>query len=343
MVATRVDSLNSRVLRIIRKTNPTRIVLYSGYMWSRAAELESAKIPGNNDKYLIGYHHPYDPSNFVLNAVGKYGSTTDINTTIATFSQLESWSIANNIPVTADEFGAENACDYNSRMIFYATMTEQAISNGQSFNVWDDNGSFKTYLRNTRTWDDSKDVIIHTYKESPTQLKTYSRNYTVTLSWLNRTALNDSLVVERKTASSEFKPIATLSPIATQFYDSVLDENALYYYRLRTRLLDSIDLYSYPISVITQLINSTVNNLGQVMSQIQIFPNPASDKINITLPVMMSTAKLDVYDLVGQHMKSELLNNEENTLNLNDFSNGVYIFVFTSGNTIEERKVIIKH
>lgn len=242
-----VDSFNSSVLRIIRKTNPTRIVLYSGNQWSRAAQLEAAKIPNKNDKYLIGYYHPYDPSNFVLNAVGTYGSTGDINTTITAFNQIQSWSNTHNIPVTANEFGALNTCDYNSRMIWYATMVEQAISNGQAFNVWDDNGSFRTYIRSTRKWDDSKDVIIHTYKESPTQLKAVVKDTTVTLTWTNRTSLNDSIYLDRRTASTAFTPIAELGPTSSQFYDSALNKNTVYYYRLRTKF-DSIDLCSYPVS-----------------------------------------------------------------------------------------------
>ncbi len=198
---------------------------------------------------MIGYYHPYDPSSFALDALGTYGSTSDISTTVSAFDQIDTWSKTNNIPVTADEMGAENACDYNSRMIYYATMVEQAISRGESFNIWDDNGYFQTYIRDTRKWDDSKDVIIHTYKESPTQLKAVVNDTTVSLSWLNRTTLNDSIILDRRTNLTDFAPIAKLDSTSTQFHDSALIRNTIYYYRLRTRLKDSIDLYSYPVAV----------------------------------------------------------------------------------------------
>lgn len=497
-----VDSFNSSVLRIIRKTNPTRIVLYSGNQWSRAAQLEAAKIPNKNDKYLIGYYHPYDPSNFVLNAVGTYGSTSDINTTIAAFNQIESWSKTNNIPVTANEMGAENACDYNSRMIYYATMVEQAISNGQSFNVWDDNGSFATYLRSARKWDDSKDVIIHTYKESPTQLKALVTDTTVSLSWLNRASLNDSIYLDRRTATTVFTSIAKLSPTASQFHDSALKMHTVYYYRLRTkRLPDSVGLYSYPIAAtiigvrkpflgypvevpgtiqaenydiggegqtyhdidaknkggayrltegvdiearidsgyqicyvadgewtqysihvnqsgLYQIINYTASPNGggkynftignistssvsvpktgdsmtlaasstlkvpldsgnqiltfhillgtsytfyidrfviihdtsksaitnqNLANDFLVYPNPAGSKIIIQKQKSNTPSKLEVYNILGLKMKTEVLNDEKNVISLDDIGNGVYIFVLKSEDSFKTVKVVIKH
>jgi aryl-phospho-beta-D-glucosidase BglC (GH1 family) len=244
-----VDSFNSSALRIIRKTNPTRIVLYSGNQWSRAAQLEAAKSPNKNDKYLIGYHHPYDPSGFAVNGTGTFGTASDISSLKTEFSQITTWSNTNNLPITADEMGAPSTADYNSRMIYYAAIVEDMVVNGEAFNVWDDNGSFKTYLRSTHSWDDTKDIIIHTYKESPTQLKLAPNDTTVTLTWVNRTILNDSIFVDRRTTNTSFAQIAAISPSSSKYYDSTLSRNTVYYYRLRTWLKDSIYLYSYPQSV----------------------------------------------------------------------------------------------
>lgn len=68
-----VDNLNERVLSIIRKTNPTCIVVFSGHMWSNAEELITTKIP--NDDYLIGYFHSYDPWIFAGEANGTWGTS----------------------------------------------------------------------------------------------------------------------------------------------------------------------------------------------------------------------------------------------------------------------------
>jgi hypothetical protein len=244
-----VDLLNARILSIIRKTNPTRIVLYSGNSYSGPNEFVNAKIPDPKDKYLIGYFHSYDPWNFAGLAQGLYGTSSDISTSNSKFTQVTNWSKKNNIPVTLDECGAMRLCDYNSRMFYYAILIEQCLINKVIFNVWDDNGDFQTYIRSTRKWNDLKDVIIHTYKESPTQLKAIVIDTTVTLSWMNRTTLNDSIYLDRRTANTVFSPLAKLSPTTSQYYDSALNRKTIYYYRLRTRLMDSIDLYSYPIAV----------------------------------------------------------------------------------------------
>jgi aryl-phospho-beta-D-glucosidase BglC (GH1 family) len=249
MTQSSVDLFNARILSIIRKTNPTRIVVYSGTSYTGSDQLIAAKIPDPNDKYLIGYYHSYDPWNFAGLAIGTYGSAGDISSTIAKFTQVSNWSTLHNIPVLLGECGTVKKCDYNSRMIYYATLVEQALNRKIAFAVWDDNGDFQTYIRSTRKWNDVKDVIIHTYKESPTQLKAVVIDTTLTLSWLNRTTLNDSIILDRRTVNTEFAPIAKLDSSASQFYDSGLHKNTTYYYRLCTRLQDSIDLYSYPIEV----------------------------------------------------------------------------------------------
>ena len=243
-----VDAFNVRELAIIRKTNPTRIVIFSGTSYTGADNLIAANIPDPNDKYLMAYFHSYDPWSFAGEAKGTYGTSGDISSTAAIFTKVAQWSKTHQIPVILDEFGTIGKCDYNSRMLYYATVVEQALNNNVAVNAWDDNGNFQTYIRSSRKWNDLKDVIIHTYKESPTQLKAVVNDTTITLSWTNRTILNDSIYLDRRTANTEFVQIAKISPTSVQFKDSALNKNTIYYYRLRTNLNDSIDLYSYPIS-----------------------------------------------------------------------------------------------
>lgn len=57
-----IDDMNSRILKIIRKTNPTRMVIIGGGYWNSYNTLVSIKIP--DDPYLIGTFHYYDPYEF---------------------------------------------------------------------------------------------------------------------------------------------------------------------------------------------------------------------------------------------------------------------------------------
>ena len=121
-----INSLNKQVLQVIRKSNLTRIVAFSGNSYSNSDELLAATIPDTADKYLMGYYHSYDPYPFGLVGTGLYGSDVDMNATKTKFDQVAAWSVSHNIPVILGEFGYMKGCDYNSRMCAYATAVDQA-------------------------------------------------------------------------------------------------------------------------------------------------------------------------------------------------------------------------
>ena len=245
-----VNDLNARIIQIMRKTNPTRIVLFSGNSYSNSAELIAAAIP--LDTLLIGYYHSYDPYPFGLNGTGTYGTDADIKTTTQKFDQVTAWGTAHNIPVVLSEFGYNILCDYNSRMCAYATVVDQALAHNVAFNVWEDGGSFQFYNRSAHTWTEVKDILINTYKESPNKMRiNYYKDTLVQLRWNNRTADVDSIIIERRINNSAFTTIAKVSPATSEFIDTnVATGNRYYYYRLRANLKDSIEIQSYPVRII---------------------------------------------------------------------------------------------
>lgn len=251
-----INQINTRVLKIIRKTNPTRIVIFSGIEWANSDQLVATQIPDVNDKYLMGYYHSYDPWNFAGLGTGTYGSTSDINATDAKFKQVSTWSASKNIPVIMDEFGAVTKCDYNSRMLYLATVTEKGLNYNIGLCYWDDGGDFGIYNRSARTWSDTKDVLVYTSKESPTNLKlTTNTDNDIELTWLNRTALNDLIVIERRKGNAEFAPIDTISATSTNYQDTTTTAGFTYYYRVKTTINNSTTLYSYPqqISIVSKI------------------------------------------------------------------------------------------
>jgi hypothetical protein len=248
MALKNVNDLNTRILKIIRATNPTRIVSFSGNSYANSAELLAVAIPDSADKYLMGYYHSYDPYPFGLNGPGTYGSTTDINGTKAKFDQVATWSIRNGIPVTLGEFGFQKACEYNSRMCAYATVVDQGLRHGIPTFAWDDGGNFPIYNRATGSFNEIKDVLIHTYKESPNTMKISAyADSSIKIQWNNRTTENDSITVERKIDNSTFEFLAKISPQASDFIDSTTSRGKAFYYRLKASLKDSIEIQSYPV------------------------------------------------------------------------------------------------
>jgi hypothetical protein len=243
-----INSLNKQVLHIIRQSNPTRIVAFSGNGYSNSGELLAADIPDANDNYLIGYYHSYDPYPFGLVGTGTYGSETDISKTKQKFDQVKEWSVTNKIPVILGEFGYMKNCDYNSRMCAYATAVEMAFDSGIPAFAWDDNGDFPIYNRTTGGFNEIKDILIHTFKESPDKMEIRILNDAkLQIQWTNRTNLNDSILVERKVDNGEFTPLAKIAPTASRYTDSTTSAGKTYYYRLSTKLRDSIEIQSYPI------------------------------------------------------------------------------------------------
>jgi aryl-phospho-beta-D-glucosidase BglC (GH1 family) len=322
-----LDSLNARVLSIIRKNNPTRIVLFSGTSYTGSNELMNAAVPDESDPYLMGYYHSYDPWSFAGEAQGTFGSTGDISTSDNRFRQVSEWSEANSIPVTLNECGAIRACEYNSRMVYYATYVEQALKYNVAINFWDDNGNFRLYDRNARKWDEFKDVIIYTYEKSPTRLNYESNDSSVILRWVNRTADNDSIVVEKLTAGV-FDTFAVLAPQADSLYLPDLEKDVFHYFRLRTTLHDTL-MYSYARRI--KILTPDGISRGNIRDEdwLTVFPNPAGDQIVIRTDRLVPGAKLAIYSANGQVRESFSLTWDEFLLDLSGYERGVYFVRLT--------------
>jgi hypothetical protein len=239
-----INELNARELSIIRKSNPTRIVLYSGNMYSNSDQLMGAAIP--NDPYLIGYFHSYDPWDFAGEAKGTWGSAADKESLRSKLANVGQWSTTHKIPVTLNEFGAQRKCDYNSRMYHYSCYTELALKYGLSFNVWDDGGDFRIYQRAERSWNEIKDILIYSSDSSTTQLSIKQIEKELKLSWVLRSNTIDSIIIERKPENGTFQPIAKIAGNATSYSDNNTEINKYYYYRVVAQYANGAKIPSYP-------------------------------------------------------------------------------------------------
>jgi aryl-phospho-beta-D-glucosidase BglC (GH1 family) len=257
MTVAEVDDLNARILGIIRITNPTRIVIYGGNIYSNSNELINAAIP--IDDYVIGYYHAYDPWPFAGQSMGTWGTANDYQQLTNKFQSVKNWSTDNNIAIHLSEFGAKVSNDFNSRMRLYAHNVEQSIINGFAFSAWDDGGDFNILNRDNNTWPETKEILIHYYEDSPNQifstivLTPVTDDPTVVVDWNNRVTGNDSIMLERAIGiTGDFNLIATIAPSATTYTD-VDVTNGTYTYRMYTARADGTLLHGYPTRV---MINS---------------------------------------------------------------------------------------
>ena len=348
MADSNVNKLNARVLKIIRRTNPTRIVAFSGYMWSNSGELVTAAIPDTSDKYLMGYYHSYDPWPFGLQGPGTYGSASDIAATRAKFDQVTAWSQKNNIPVILDEFGYMKNCAYNSRMCAYATVVDQALQHGVGAFAWDDGGDFPIYNRTTYGFNEIKDILVYTYPESPNGMKISQIALgTVKLQWHNRDTESDSIVVQRKIGSGSFDDYAEVAATDSVFIDSLTTAGKSYYYRLKIMKKDSAEMQSYPIMLNVTATAVRVANAPLRFGLSANYPNPFNPTTAISYELsVVSHVSLKVYDVLGREVAT-LTNSRLNagsytvTFNARDLASGIYFYRLVAGGLIITKKMVL--
>ncbi len=267
MTRENVDDLNARILSIIRRTNPTRIVMYSGNEYSNVDQLLAAAPL--NDPYVMGYFHSYDPWQFAGLASGTWGTDADLNAMRDRIQRVATWSTSHHMPVVVSEFGAVHGADYNSRMRYYATYVEETLRAGIPFQVWDDGGGFGVLNRADLTWDDTNDILMHTFVDGPTSVSArVESDSTVVLAWENRTLQNE-IRVQRATGNGAFADVATLPNSATTFTDANIGGGVTYRYRIIATNALAGDRFSYPVRI-TVPAYSRSNFLGSP------FPVPGS-------------------------------------------------------------------
>ncbi len=242
------DEMHQRVLSIIRKTNPTRLVIFQGHEWANSDQLLTAAIP--DDDYLIGSFHSYDPWPFGLEGTGSFGTTAQISALRSKFQGVKNWSDDTGIPVFLGEFGCNHAADYNSRMKHYRTFVNLAGDFGFAFCVWDDGGNFRILERASGRWDEAKDILIHSSSEAPANINaTLYQDTIVNVSWTNMLPSYDSLYVQRRISNGEYVTIASFETDTNSFNDVNPAANRYYYYRIIAYYNSGEKYYSHSIMI----------------------------------------------------------------------------------------------
>lgn len=261
------DMMHKRAIAIVRKTNPTRLVIFQGIDWGGSDALINAAIPPN-DHYLIGSFHTYDPWPFGLEGTGTF-TTTDANNLKIKFQKVKDWSVKNNIPVFLGEFGGTSKCEYNARMRQYKTYVELSETFGFAPCAWDDGGEFKIMFRSAKAWyDDIKDMLVNSSVLSPKIPRlTRLQDSIIRVDWVNAAANYDSISIERRTNTTTFVRVAQLKGDVTTFSEYKLAENTEYFYRVVAHCNDSTDLYSYPVKIFMPVYIPKVRKLytGQAL------------------------------------------------------------------------------
>jgi len=158
-----IDTLNRTILKVIRQSNPTRIVILTGGGNDTSPGLtsylvvEHLKVP--DDPYVMAYFHYYKPRQFTKddanNSTDYWGSAQDKAQVDEHFDLVKQWVDTAQVPMLLGEFGADNVKPLEPRLEWYSYVTGAARSRGFGFTVWcagPSSGKY-TYLRRKGMWE----------------------------------------------------------------------------------------------------------------------------------------------------------------------------------------------
>ena len=88
---------------------------------------------------------------------------------------------------------------------------------------------------------------------------------------------------------------------------------------------------------------TSVASINDVSNSIQLYPNPATDFINISLPkAFASVGSIKIYSITGSLIESKLFSDQSSQIqyNLNGFKSGVYFMEIVTGARKDVQKFI---
>ena len=74
----------------------------------------------------------------------------------------------------------------------------------------------------------------------------------------------------------------------------------------------------------------------------EMYPNPSSEKLTIQLPSGTDNATVEFYDYVGRLALSKKITRNDDDINVNNLSTGIYVLKVLSENKIGSQKFIKK-
>ncbi len=156
MTMNQVNDMDSKILPIIRKSNPTRYVLIGPDQWFSLYELiNKTNFIVPNDPYVIVTFHYYNPYNFCGNGVGTWGTAGDYSSMDQDFLNAANWSAAHNVPLYLGEYGTVTSADYQSRLKWLGNIASLCKQYGFSYAIWDDDGIYAVFNRSAGTFDNN--------------------------------------------------------------------------------------------------------------------------------------------------------------------------------------------
>lgn len=138
------------------------------------------------------------------------------------------------------------------------------------------------------------------------------------LSWDDNSDNEDGFIIERSLDSAAFNTIDTVGVDVTNYMDtSGLEQATRYYYRVK-----AYNSFGDNGSSIVGASTWSVGVSEFSADQIQVYPNPANEVVNIS---GISNATIDLFDISGKLMRSVQVMNGSSQLDLKGLNSGIYL------------------
>lgn len=164
------------LLRTIRKTNPSRMIIIGPGSWNSFDHLANLRLP-EKDRNLIVTFHYYLPVHFthqqVPNVAGSdqwknvmwTGTDDEREALRRDFETAAAWGRENHRPLYLGEFGTYKAADIDSRARWANAMSREAEKQGFSWSYWDfSSSSFGAFDPVTNSW---REPLLQALMPSP--------------------------------------------------------------------------------------------------------------------------------------------------------------------------------
>jgi endoglucanase len=152
--------LAARTLRVVRATNPDRVVVIGPTHWNSASDRAQLELP--NDANLIATVHDYNPFAFTHQGAEWVNPVLPLGVTCCDASQVadmtapldvaKAWSATKRYPIFVGEFGAYSKAPDASRITFNRTMRDAIESRGMTWTYWEFASGFGVYDPTTRVY-----------------------------------------------------------------------------------------------------------------------------------------------------------------------------------------------
>jgi endoglucanase len=149
----RWNQLQNEAISIIRRTNPSRIIVAGPECWQRVFALPNMKLPEDDNNIIVSVHC-YEPLQFThqgasyVDGAEAWVGTTWTNTSVQQhellrdFYAMAAWGADHSRPLYLNEFGSDSIADMESRAKYTYTLTRLAEKMDMSWAYWCFEGSF---------------------------------------------------------------------------------------------------------------------------------------------------------------------------------------------------------